>query len=117
MGVTGMFCLKCGKEFQEAGVFCADCLEEMRAFPVKQDAVIHIPVRPALPVEKPERKRKGYADHVRALRRTIRALCVVIAVLTLLVCLLCAVVYQQYPNIQDIPAIGKNYSTSQQVDP
>lgn len=117
MGVTGMYCLKCGCEISEPEVFCKKCLSSMRNFPVRPDAVIHIPERPAPPVEKPQKKKKSYADYVRTLRRTIKTLCIILVVLTLLVCGLCALVYHQYQGIPDLPAIGRNYTTTDQNNP
>ena len=88
-----MQCLKCGSKIPSTDVFCQSCLENMAAFPVRSDAVVQLPVRPAVEVEKSSRKKKSYADYVRTLRRLIKALCIAVAILTLLVCALCALLY------------------------
>ena len=115
--MSGMNCLKCGVEIQSPDVFCKACLGKMQANPVRPDAVIHIPVRPALPVEKPEKKKRGFADYTRSLRRTIKVLCVIITIMTLLICLLCTALYRQLQDAPDVPAIGKNYTTTERQDP
>lgn len=112
MGVTGMQCLKCGNNIPATDVFCKACLGKMEAYPVRADAVVQIPVRPAAVDEKPSRKRRSYADYVRTLRRLIKALCVVVAILTLLVCLMGAMLYQM-THSSTLPELGKNYTTEQ----
>ena len=91
-----MYCLKCGCETQANNVFCNACLEDMATCPVRSDAVIQLPNRPAPAVEKaPRKKKQSYADYVRTLRKLIRWLCVAVAMLTLLVCLLGWLLFQQ----------------------
>ena len=113
MGVTGVQGLKCGSEIPSTNVFCKACLGKMESHPVRVDAVVQIPVRPAITAEKPSRKKKSYADYVRTLRRLIKALCVVVAILTLLVCLMGAMLYHMTQSTGKLPDIGKNYSTEQ----
>ena len=108
-----MQCLKCGVEIPSTDVFCKTCLGKMAAYPVKADAVVQIPVRPATEAEKPSRKKKSYADYVRTLRRLIKALCVMVAILTLLVCLMGALLYHITQGPVTLPDIGKNYTTEQ----
>lgn len=112
-----MYCLKCGCETRPDNVFCDHCLADMATCPVRADAVIHLPDRPALAVERsPRKKKKAYADYVRSLRRLIRCLCWVVAVLVLLVGVLGYLLYQELDNSADIPAIGKNYTTTETQD-
>lgn len=110
-----MYCLKCGCDTSAGNVFCDACLAEMATCPVRTDAVIQLPNRPAPVVEKtPRKKKQHYADYIRVLRRLIRWLCVVVAALTLLVCLLGFLLFQQLQSAPDAPAIGKNYTTTEQ---
>lgn len=112
-----MYCLKCGSEVRSPDVFCQECLADMAACPVRSDAVIQLPNRPAMAVEKtPRKKKQTYADYVRTLRKLIRWLCGLAAVLTLLVCLLGYLLFQQLRNDTNAPAIGKNYTTTEQSD-
>jgi len=41
-----MFCMKCGREIRESGVFCNNCLAEMEKYPVKPNISIQLPSRP-----------------------------------------------------------------------
>ena len=110
-----MYCLKCGGDVRSPDVFCPECLADMDTCPVRTDAVIQIPYRPAPVVEKPARKKtKNHTDNIRSLRRLIRWLCVVVAALTLLVCLLGLLLFYQMQSSPDSPAIGKNYTTTEQ---
>ena len=110
-----MYCLKCGNAIRSPEVFCPECLADMDTCPVRADAVIQIPNRPAPVVEKASRKKKqNYADYIRVLRRLIRWLCVAVAALTLLVCLLGFLLFQQLQSPADAPSIGKNYTTTEQ---
>ena len=109
-----MRCLKCGVEIQEPEVFCDDCKAVMAQYPVRPDAVVHIPERPAIQAEKPQKKRKQiYADYIRALRRAIKLLTGAVITLVLIVCLLGFMLYQQLQNDQR-PIIGQNYTTTEQ---
>ena len=42
-----MYCMKCGKETIGNEVFCPECQELMKKYPVKPGTVVHIPVQPA----------------------------------------------------------------------
>lgn len=109
-----MRCLKCGVEIQEPEVFCEDCKAVMAQYPVRPDAVVHIPNRPVIQAEKPQKKRKQiYADYIRALRRTIKVLTGAVITLVLIVCLLGFMLYQQLQDNQK-PIIGQNYTTTEQ---
>ncbi len=84
-----MSCLKCGKDTQDRNVFCPDCLQVMRAYPVKPGTAIHILRREPLSAEKrqPSRRRVIPAEEqLPLLHRTIRRLYAVIFVLFLLLC-------------------------------
>lgn len=105
-----MNCLKCGVDIPVGQVFCMDCLQRMAASPVDPGTPIHIPYRAEPdPVRPAKRRRKGYADTMRMLRKVIRWLCVAVAVLTVLVCILASLLYQTLDT--DSPDIGKNYTT------
>ena len=56
-----MHCLKCGRETENEQVFCDECLEAMKSYPVKPGTAIQLPKR--APQEEPKRK----AHHRRAL--------------------------------------------------
>ena len=47
-----MNCMKCGQEIEEGQVFCADCLAEMKEYPVKPGTVVQLPRRKPASVTK-----------------------------------------------------------------
>ena len=111
-----MYCLKCGNEVKLPNVFCEPCLEDMANCPVRSDAVINLPERPALVIEKKSRKKKRTdADRIRDLRRWSSFLCIMILVLTLISGLL---VFQLIRTQEKLakptePPKGQNFSTQE----
>ena len=83
-----MTCVKCGKNTEDEGLFCARCLEGMEAYPVKPDVHIQLPVRIG---ENPSKKqnRKNRIDpkdaRIAVLQRQNRLLWAVVVVLLLAV--------------------------------
>lgn len=83
-GLRLLRCVKCGRDIQDGAVFCPDCLEEGKRYPIKPGTAIHLPLRPAI-TEKhnPRRKREPSASEqivllrvrVRRLRNTVLLLC------------------------------------------
>lgn len=44
-----MNCMKCGRDIQEGQVFCDNCLEVMRRYPVKPNTAVQLPQRKEIP--------------------------------------------------------------------
>ena len=47
-----MHCLKCGQKTGDSEVFCENCLEDMKKYPVKPGTVVRLPQRQPAPVNK-----------------------------------------------------------------
>ena len=70
-----MPCIKCRRKLEEGQIFCASCLENMEAYPVKPGTPIQLPPRlPELPQKtrrKKQRERKPEAE-IRRLKSSVR---------------------------------------------
>lgn len=105
-----MFCMKCGREIEE-GVFCQDCLDGMRKYPVKPGTAIQLPKRrESTPVRKILSWRKTLTpeEQIRKLRKSLRTMIVLWIITFLLFCaaLIPAVSYL----MEDHFLPGQNYS-------
>ena len=104
-----MNCMKCGKETVGDEIFCPECQELMKKYPVKPGIAVHIPTQPA----------KKQAHHRRVLitpEEQVRKLTKKVHILTLLFTLACGVAvffalmafdYLEKTNMR-LP--GQNYS-------
>ena len=71
-----MNCVKCGKKTEGTDVFCPECLETMKRYPVKPGTKIHIPVRPE-PAERKQtktKKEKSPEEQIAALQKLVKLL-------------------------------------------
>ncbi len=111
-----MQCLKCGRRIEDGQVFCADCLQVMEATPVKSDAAVVIPNRPAL-------RRSDFAKAVKPeeiidkLQHTIHRLTIACICLGVLLAAALVGMGLLFLSSSDIPGIGQNYSTFAPSDP
>ena len=121
MGGVSMNCMKCGRELNEDGVFCAECLAEMENYPVKPDVVVQLPRRKQNPtVKKPAPRRKTYhtpEEQVKNLRKlALRlSLALVISVALLVATGYFAVVHLLESDTVVLP--GQNYSSVDSTAP
>ena len=55
-----MSCIKCGKQCKSKHIFCDECCEGMRDYPIKPGTPIYLPSRTGSPAEKkkPAKKRR-----------------------------------------------------------
>ena len=112
-----MGCLKCGRETQQAQVFCPVCQEAMQKYPVKPGTVIHLPQRDATPVEKPlpaEQWEERPSDQLPKLRRLTRWLTATIALLSILLCIATGMLVHTLNMNAAASTIGRNYTTAQE---
>ena len=114
-----MNCVKCGKATENTNVFCPECLEGMKQYPVKPDTKIHIPVRAELPERKQPRVRKERSpeEQIASLNKLIQMLVILVACLaTTLTVTLGVLVYtlvnMAEPAEQPQSPMGRNYTTS-----
>ena len=114
-----MKCMKCGKETQNADVFCGECLSAMEKHPVKPGTLAYIPVRPEPAASKPARKvkEKTPEEQIKALHKLVQVL--VIGLLTLATTLSVSIGVLVYvmaedadvPESRSVPT-RRNYSTA-----
>lgn len=107
-----MICMKCGRDTPSEEVFCAECLEDMRAHPVKVGTRINITPRNVRKrMDSPSREVPDNSDaEIRSLKRRIRRLRALLLCCVLLLAAVMAAAGWYYLN-DDTPAIGQNYST------
>ncbi len=79
-----MNCIKCGRKLKDSQVFCPDCQEDMKNYPVKPGTPIQLPIQPK-PVSAKKRgsRRKKLLkaeDQLLRMRSTIRWLTFTLAV-------------------------------------
>lgn len=105
-----MACLKCGKKTGVSQVFCPDCLDIMAQYPVKPDAVVHLPQR--APVVHEKRPVPRMAKQLDLLRKRVRWLWGTIVVLVLLLCLTAGLLIHMLKTDAAVRQIGTNYNTA-----
>ena len=107
-----MNCLRCGREIQEERVFCAACLETMKAYPIKPGTAVQIPDRHHLEMDKPlPRLRVIPEEQVPQLRRTIRILIGTIIALSLVLSATAWLLVRSLDSTEYIPGdLGRNYT-------
>ena len=117
-----MNCAKCGKKTENESMFCLECLEEMKRYPIKPGTTVHIPVRPETAERKQTRTRKERTpeEQIAFLHKLVRWMALLIAVLaTGLTLTVGALVYTiagvGEDQSQELP-MGRNYTTSGTTD-
>lgn len=111
-----MNCLKCGKEALGTNVFCENCLQDARSYPVKPGTAIHLHQRDAVISQRkqaPAHRGPTPNEQIRQLRRTIRRLSLTVAVLSVVLCLVAAMLIHTLSTPAEDSEIGKNYTTVQ----
>lgn len=113
-----MNCLKCGKDAKNEQSFCKHCLEAMDAYPVKSDAHVQLPTRPAeaSPKKTVGRRRSATPEEQLArLRKRARRLTAAVALLALLLCAVSGAILHNVLS-QDSADLGKNYTFDNPFD-
>ena len=111
-----MNCLKCGKETRGADVFCENCLQDARSYPVKPGTAIHLQQRDAVIAERkktPLQIGPTPNEQIRQLRRTVRRLSLTVAVLSVVLCLIAALLIHNLSNSAEGSDIGRNHTLIQ----
>ena len=116
MGVNAMQCLKCGREIQVGEVFCQECQEEMKRYPVRPGTVVRIPRQPQ-PKRTPERRPAITPERkIEILTRRTRILGWLLTLAAALVICLGALTLTLLHEDEAGPAIGQNYSSAVQPE-
>ena len=109
-----MSCLKCGREIRGDQVFCPDCLEEMKQYPVSSTATVRLPRRPEAPVSRKAARRKSVSEEeqIRHLKKWIRILTWVLAaaIVVIIILTIPTVKHLVEESITLLP--GQNYSSA-----
>ena len=109
-------CLKCGKETAEKAAFCDHCLTVMDKYPIKEGTVAHLLPRPKRAEYKPPEPFREAASQaqLQQTRHTLRWLMVLTVILSALLLLTSGILLQSFEEQPEAPAIGRNYTTTQQ---
>jgi len=108
-----MACMKCGKKTKEDQFFCPECLEVMKAYPVKRDIHIQLPNRPVEPIQKRSAKKRRNLtpeEQVIYLRSRVRKLKYAIALLVILLVIALAGLLYFTGKIEDLIKLGTSYT-------
>ena len=93
-----MNCLKCGKEAEGNNVFCDQCLQDAKSYPIKPGTVVQLHPRDAAAERKAAPRFHGPtpAEQIQQLRRKNRRLSWIIAALVLLLGVAAAALLQSH---------------------
>lgn len=109
-----MNCLKCGKETKENQVFCETCLASMEQYPVKPDAVIHLPhvyTQPEAKKQTVRRRALSPEEQLVQLKKLVRRLLWAVAALVVVLGLTVGMLLYNIFSAPEANAIGRNYTT------
>lgn len=88
--VKTVSCLKCGKETKDSNVFCDECLDEMKEYPVAAGTAVLLPQHPEDgPERKKARRQLSVNEELSRLRRTCRNLAGLALLMTLAAAAMC----------------------------
>jgi len=108
-----MKCMKCGRETESDGSFCAGCLLEMKKYPVSPDIHVHLPVRAGTAASRKPSVRRRNLNPEEYIKKLKKRLWILSGVLAVTVALLCAMIYPtvnyylRHYNLRP----GQNYNT------
>ena len=113
-----MHCMKCGREIRETQVFCDSCLAIMSGKPVKPDAVVQLPVRPAPQTKKsaPRKRTPTAEEKLGRLRGVVKWMSLAMTCLVLALVVTVSLLLQGEPVSQPEHGIGQNYNTVDTVN-
>lgn len=111
-----MRCLKCGRETEDEQVFCNECLNTAKDYPVKPGTAIQLPKRITLeePKKKPRRRALPPEEQVIILHKAVRWLLATSALLAIALAIISAMLLRELaqPNTVSRRELGRNYTTT-----
>ncbi len=112
--------MKCGREIDEAQVFCPECLTEMEKYPVKPGTVVQLPARPKVaPVRKNTRRRPqlNQDEQIKHLKKRVWILRSLLALtMALLITATSFLIWRM--NKEDVTILpGQNYTPEETTEP
>ena len=111
-----MNCLKCGRETEEGQVFCPDCLEKMKDYPVKPGAPVLLPRRKQPAPVKKRHPAPTMEEQVQKLQKQNRILTIALCVV-LLFLLVAGAISTRYLLDKKPFRPGQNYSSMDPAAP
>ena len=109
-----MHCMKCGTKIEDQQSFCANCLEDMKKYPIKPNATVYLPPRTvAAPSKKKGRKNRDLKpeEQLRRSRRTVRYLTAALAAALIAFVLTALLLLRLIDQRDSSPGIGQNYGS------
>lgn len=67
-----MYCLKCGRETLEEKIFCEECLQLARMYPVKPGTPIQLPRQDTAKKAPTQKRAVSAEEQVESLKKTVR---------------------------------------------
>jgi hypothetical protein len=107
-----MKCMKCGVTIPSGQVFCNDCLADMAAHPVPQDAPLLLPRREKQqPIKRSKKKIRKPEEQIARLRRSVRGLIIALISVTLIGAIAISILVNVVIKSRNTVLPGQNYST------
>lgn len=110
-----MICLKCGRDTGSDLAFCESCAADMKAYPVKPDAVVQLPPsKPRLVPKKAavhRRQNLSEQEQIRRLRLRLRRLWIALVIVLAILIAVCGFNIRLLTKARQ-PLPGQNYSTA-----
>ncbi len=111
-----MKCMKCGVSIPSGQVFCGDCLKDMAAHPVRQDAPLLLPRREKQQTTKRSKKKvRKPEEQITILRKLVSALLMIVLVLCIALTISIYALFH-WSAADKNPLPGQNYGTSQPAE-
>lgn len=107
-----MQCMKCGREIAADEVFCVDCLDEMKKYPIKPGTIALIPPRTAQTKRVTERRPATTEQRLASMTRRVRVLSFLLTLTLALLIAVGALTISLLRESDVLPNLGQNYSTA-----
>jgi len=107
-----MQCMRCGRDTDMDQVFCQDCLDEMKHYPVKPDTPVILPhYGPNMQLKKlPAKRTLSSEELTKKLKRRIRLLSALLSVAVVLALAFGYIAVTLYDEYSEKFLPGQNYS-------
>ena len=103
-----MNCMKCGRDIPAEQVFCDNCLEIMKKYPVKPDTVVQLPrSRQQIAQKKQSARRRPLSpeEQIPVLKKSLRRHKLCIAILSLIIVAAAVFAFLQVQQLTSLPEL------------
>lgn len=107
-----MPCMKCGRETAADAIFCDECLEQMRKYPIKPGTVALIPPQPPQQKRSSERRAPTTEQRLATLTRRVRTLAFLLTLTVALLIGVGALTISLLREGENATLPGQNYATA-----